>query len=236
MSLKAKIIKTALKNKGLRPHLLNILLKQAMDKTVGSVWLEEFVEGKDPEKGLKKVRERDFKELKKRALETMKREEIPEKLQFSEASKRKEEVLKFRLQEIERLKKEAVASVERKFESMLKEAQTQLEEWQKEGKKIKEEAAKLLQKQLKEIQAQTPTPIEESEGTPLADYIASSGNWAPKFTVEKVSTVPVTKVEAQTTARRLGQDFDRWSNVALAVPVGKDDEIEGWILSAWSAE
>ncbi|MBD3261663.1 MAG: hypothetical protein GF334_08290, partial [Candidatus Altiarchaeales archaeon] len=87
MSLKKKIIKKAMENPELRTHLLSILLKNKMGKTAGALWLEEYVTDKDPEKALKKLRERDFKDLQKMAIEEIKAEKIPENLQMTQRKK-----------------------------------------------------------------------------------------------------------------------------------------------------
>jgi len=243
MIKKAEILKLALENRDLRPHLLSLLSRsEAREKVPGVLWLREFVPEKDPDKALKKLRERDFKAIQERAIKDLK--ESPEGdligAELSEESfvsrlERKGKVLKFKAKELERLKKEAILSIERKFQPLIEENQKKISDWEKEKKDQKEFQKKLLQESIQKIKNSEPDLPEKMEGD-LQFLMTHAGNFAPKLYLEKLSKVPLSKPEAEALAWTLGKGGDRESPTAYAVPVGKGDEIEGWYLFGWVAE
>lgn len=231
---KEQILKLALDNKALRPHLLALMGEsEARKKTAGALWLREFATGKDPEAILKKFRERDFKELQNQTIKN-----LNEQFEF-ELKEQKETkaftAYKLRAEKLESLKKEALAAVERKFQPLIDENERRFKESEKETTQIKAEKEKNLQEEIKAIKDAKPDLPEKLEGA-LRDRMAYAGSFAPKLYVEKLSKLPLTKTEAETLAWEVGQKGDKWSPTVLAVPIGQEGKIEGWYLFGWSAE
>lgn len=234
MSLKRKIIKLALSNEKLRPHLAALLFQQEIVKKGDGVWLEEFIEGEDEEKALEKLREKDLEKLKERAIEKVKQDQKLEKVVLSQDQSLRGEALHVRLKKIKELRDRALSSIEKKFSPLIKEAEKQVKEYEKEIEKEKNKKTKELDKKIDEIKKFKQELPEDQPPGPLQDLLLSEPGWSQKFNLIKLTTRPVAKKEAEALARGSGLEMKLTDQDVLVVPIGEKDKIEGWCLFTWS--
>lgn len=232
---KKTLIKLACENPNLRGEILSFLCKKgAIKKHAGVKWVTEFVKGGNLNKAFKDVRDRDFKETQKEALEAGK--EDPEALGifFQEPGEGRipVEVSKKKIKKLLEEKERALQKIEDEYDENIRIQQEMIDFWEKSNVLKGQELEKKRKEKLDEIMKDKPGKVKSGL---LTNYLTYSGNFAGKNGVEKVVEEPVSLKEAEEMAKQMGRDGMKWDEVAEAIPIGKKGKIDGWYLFCWAA-